>query len=171
MSCTLFVFDLVSLFIYKLWYTFFQRCRYGSCIFSFQSVQDINYNIINNFSAGSTFASNLFLYCYFGERTTQNYLSFGHLLYESKWSRFPLQIQKSMVKMIAVGQRPLYYHGLGLAYLNLYTFGRVNIPQFINLQILLWYNVFFYFRLVNWSVQMLRTVITKLLHGHQNPRC
>lgn len=69
----------------------------------------------------------LFLYCYSGERTTQNYLSFDQLIFDSKWHRLPIYLQKELIMIIAAAQRPSEYHGSGLAFLNLNTFCRVNI--------------------------------------------
>lgn len=71
----------------------------------------------------------LFLYCFLGERTTQNYLSFGELVYRSKWHRLPARLQKPIIMMIAVAQRPLYYNVFGIAHLNVSTFGKVNIEH------------------------------------------
>lgn len=89
---------------------------------SFQVIHNINCDIGVICVSLFISASNLFLYCYFGEQTTQNYITFGDLIYESEWRRLPIHLQKPLIMMIAVAQLPLQYHGFGLAYLNLNTF-------------------------------------------------
>lgn len=66
--------------------------------------------------------SNLYLYCYFGGRSTLDTISYGDLLYESKWFRLPTKLEKYFTFMIANAQRPLHYHGFQIARLNLNTF-------------------------------------------------
>lgn len=106
-------------------------------------------------------ASNLFLYFYFGERTTQNYLSFGDAIYESELHRLPVRLQKPLIMMIAVTQWPAYCHGFGWAYLNLYTFGRAIIIQWKCETWILIFALFF-------STFTDASNCLQLLHGLQN---
>lgn len=86
-----------------------------------------------------------------------NKLSFADLLYESKWRRLPDRLQKLFIMMIANAQRPLNYHGFGLAFLNLYTFGAVSIPSVYN--VITW-SMLHNFSLFNLFTQTLRTVVS-----------
>lgn len=93
----------------------------------FQAMHDFNVDLgIKGFLVCSTVVF-LFLYCYIGERTAQNYLSFGQLLYGSNWHQLPVRLQKPIIMVIAIAQRPLCYHGLGMVYLTLDTFCKVSI--------------------------------------------
>ncbi|XP_055297981.1 odorant receptor 22c-like [Sitodiplosis mosellana] len=66
--------------------------------------------------------SNLFVYCYFGKVATESYTKIPNYLYDANWQQVPVNLQKYIIVMIANGQRPLYYHGFGIAVLNLETF-------------------------------------------------
>lgn len=70
--------------------------------------------------------ANLFLYCYFGKMATDSYLKMTKSLYESNWIDHPVQLQKYLILMIGNMQRPLYYHGFGIAKLNLETYTTVS---------------------------------------------
>lgn len=71
-------------------------------------------------------AFTLFLYCYYGERSTENYAAFGDCLYESNWMNLPKDLQKDFVLMIAHAQKELYYHGNKVVNLNLELFLKVK---------------------------------------------
>lgn len=47
------------------------------------------------------------------------------LLFQANWQALPLKLQKYFVVMITNAQTPLYYHGFGVAVLNLETFTKV----------------------------------------------
>lgn len=68
----------------------------------------------------------LFLFCCFGRLLTEKYERMPDCLYESKWNELPIELQKFYVIIIGVSQRPLFYHGFGMIYLNLQTFTQVN---------------------------------------------
>lgn len=70
--------------------------------------------------------SNLFFYCYFGKYATESYEKMADCLYESSWAEHPIHVQKYFIVMIMNTQRPLYYHGFGIAVLNLETFTSVR---------------------------------------------
>ena len=46
-------------------------------------------------------------------------------LFDSKWPELPVRLQMFFVFMIADTQRPIYYHGFGMANMKLETFGAV----------------------------------------------
>lgn len=48
-------------------------------------------------------------------------------LWENKWYEWSIESQKYIVTMMINAQRPIYYHGFGVALLNLETFTKVII--------------------------------------------
>lgn len=69
---------------------------------------------------------NLFLYCSFGNLTTDNFLQFGDAVYDLHFYEFPHDLQKYLTIMIAETQEPVYYHGFNILNLNLVTFSAVT---------------------------------------------
>lgn len=69
--------------------------------------------------------SNLFLHCFCGKLATESYEDMVDTLYESKWHELPIPLQKYYILMIGNAQRPVYYHGFGVAILNMETFTSV----------------------------------------------
>lgn len=70
---------------------------------------------------------NLFLYCFFGNRTSDNLLDLGDVFYDFKFYKFPGDLQKYLTLMIANTQEPVYYHGFNILNLNLVTFNAVRL--------------------------------------------
>lgn len=68
----------------------------------------------------------LFFYCYCGRVATESFEMMSDALYEANWHKLPIQQQKYFILMIKNAQRPLYYHGSGVAILNLQTFTKVS---------------------------------------------
>lgn len=71
-------------------------------------------------------AANLFIYCFFGKLASESYAKMSDSLFETNWQSLPIDLQKYVVIMIGNGQRPLHYHGFGVAVLNLEIFCKVN---------------------------------------------
>lgn len=76
--------------------------------------------------------ANLFIYCYLGKLSTESYAKMADCVYNI------IGLQKHYILMIANMQKPLYYHGFGVIYLELETFTRVSLrfqrrPQFFYL--------------------------------------
>lgn len=69
---------------------------------------------------------NLYAYCYFGQLTTNCYEKMAECLYEFNWYEKSLDLQKKILLMIQNMQQPVFYHGFGLAVLNLETFVKVR---------------------------------------------
>lgn len=69
---------------------------------------------------------NLFVYSYFGHEANENHMEISDCFYQSDWYNLPLYLEKYFVIIIANAQRPLYYHGFGVAFINLNTFIRVT---------------------------------------------
>lgn len=69
----------------------------------------------------------LFLYCFYGKIATESFENMADCLFEANWEILPIQLQKYVVIMIGNAQRPLYYHGFNIAFLNLETFTKVSV--------------------------------------------
>lgn len=70
--------------------------------------------------------STLIFYCYFGKVATDSFLQMADCLYDVNWHKLPVKTQKYFIIMIGNAQKPLNYHGFGVAVLNLETFSKVN---------------------------------------------
>lgn len=70
---------------------------------------------------------NLFVYSYFGHGANETHMEISDCFFQSEWFNLPYHLQKYFVIIIANAQRPLYYHGFGVAFINLNTFIRVRI--------------------------------------------
>lgn len=78
-------------------------------------------------SCGLVGVANLFLFCYFGKLATQSFAGMSNALYESNWPEIPVRLQKYFIISIANTQKHIYYHGFGVAVLNLETFTNVRL--------------------------------------------
>lgn len=94
--------------------------------FLLKAIKHLGVGFILIIVATSVGASNLFLYCYFGQSSNGQYLSISDSYYNSNWPKLPSEQQKFFIIMIANAQRPLRYHGFGLAFLDLNTFLKVS---------------------------------------------
>lgn len=75
----------------------------------------------------------LYFYCSAGQMATDASLKFAHSMFEINWFKFPVNVQKILIPMIAYAQQPVYYHGFGVVYLNLSTFLAVSFVFFSHL--------------------------------------
>lgn len=73
---------------------------------------------------------NLSVYCFFGKLATESFKKMSNRLYECDWIQFPIDVKKTILLTIMNTQQPIYYHGFGLAFLNLETFGKVKTVFF-----------------------------------------
>lgn len=90
-----------------------------------QATKRLDLNILVFFNAllSSDFA--VFLYCYIGSLTTDQFLRYGDISYESGWYRLPIDLQTFIELIIADGQRSLSFHGFNIINLNLNAFTKV----------------------------------------------
>lgn len=95
--------------------------------------------------------SNLFAYCFCGKMATDSYSNMAECLYESNWHKLELKYQKYIIIMIANAQKPIYYHGFGIAVLNLETFNKVSYGKC--------FSFFNWLKLIIFP-QLMRTVIS-----------
>lgn len=68
----------------------------------------------------------MFIFCYYGKIATESFENMADTLYEASWPDLPIELQKYFIVMIGNAQQPLYYHGFGMAILNLQTFTKVS---------------------------------------------
>lgn len=68
----------------------------------------------------------LFVYCYFGKMASESYGEMSNCLYECNWVELSPKQQKRIIMIIENAQRPLYYHGFGMAVLHLESFTKVQ---------------------------------------------
>lgn len=78
--------------------------------------------------------ANLYLYCYFGKITTDNYSNFANEMYKSNWIDLPIELRKSFALMISYAQIPVVYHGYNVVNLDLVLFAKVCINVLIFFQ-------------------------------------
>lgn len=95
---------------------------YTSKSFKLQQFEHPDGTIGMIFSALLNCITNLFVCCYFGKMATDSYLNMSNYLYESNWFELPIALQKYYILMIGNMDKPVYYHGFGIAILNLKTF-------------------------------------------------
>lgn len=82
-------------------------------------------------SAGAL--TSLYLYCYFGEYTSNTFEKYPQYLYASHWYELPVKFQTYFVLLIGNSQQSLIYDGFKLVSLNLATFLDVS-GRFVSLQ-------------------------------------
>lgn len=112
-ACIIFQFDLVINYQIFPLHTFdLAKLMF---LYPFQQLQHMNVNMTIVVHAFFAISMTPFLYCYFGKSATDSY-----------WQKLPIELQKYLILMIANMQRPLYYHGFGIAVLDLETFIKVK---------------------------------------------
>lgn len=99
-------------------------------------MQDRSYSDIFISIAGLlTGISILLAYCYLGKVASESYIHMSDCIYELKWPKLRVRMQKSVILMIASMHESIFYHGLKIILLDLNTFIRVSFAQ-LNLRIL-----------------------------------
>lgn len=71
--------------------------------------------------------AHLYAYCYVGKYSTDYYVAFADCLYELNWMDLSIELERTVIVMIAHAQKPLYYHGSHITILDLVLFTKVNI--------------------------------------------
>lgn len=97
----------------------------STCMY-FQQLKHPDYYLIILLAAILVSSSNLFIYCYFGRLATQSFEKMADYLFETNWSVRPVGLQKYFILMLQNMQRPIHYHGSGIAVLHLETFTSVK---------------------------------------------
>lgn len=68
----------------------------------------------------------LFLYCFFGNKLTDDLLSMNDLVYESEWYHYPVQTQRYLILIMARAQQPFYISAYNVMPCTLENYGKVN---------------------------------------------
>lgn len=87
---------------------------------------EFEFTLASVLASTSVGISNLLLYCYFGELTTESYAMMSDCVYNMDWYEQPNELQRYFVLMIQNMQKPIYYHGFEVANLDLRTFIKVS---------------------------------------------
>lgn len=105
----------------------FQNQNHTNCEFidRFQLLTNANLNFIVVLATVIVGIMILFFFCFFGKLATESFEKMTICLFECNWLEFPIDVQKCILLMIQNAQRPMYYHGLGIAVLNLEIFSKV----------------------------------------------
>lgn len=128
LSCSVFQFDLVTSKIQMLFFLF-QMFIYRFIIIILVQALRVEFNM---FTLGLITIAimvsgiNLFVYSYFGHGANETHMEISDCFFQSEWFYLPCYLQKYFVLIIANAQRPLFYDGFGVAFLNLNTFIRVT---------------------------------------------
>lgn len=89
----------------------------------------INFDIRIGVMIGIVLSSGtvLFIYCYAALKSTECYLQFGDILFDSNWTELPIEFQKFIFVIIMDTQKPMLYRAYSFANFNLETFIKVNL--------------------------------------------
>lgn len=101
-------------------------------LFLLQQLQHPSFSICVLLIVVSVGLGNLFLFCFFGTLGTESFERMADYLYESNWFEMPIRLQKNIIMMIQNAQKPIYYHGFGMAILQMGTFSNVNFCEKIS---------------------------------------
>lgn len=91
----------------------------------------MNYDIILVVIMVGAATVSLFVYCFFGKLASKSYEDMAVCIFEANWQQLPLDLQKYLILIIGNMQRPMFYHGFGVAVLNLETFCKVIFLNYI----------------------------------------
>lgn len=53
----------------------------------------------------------MFCYCYYGDRSTEQFMGMADTVFQLKWNELPINLQKFILLMIMNAQSPIHYHG------------------------------------------------------------
>lgn len=93
---------------------------------SFQQIQHPDSDFLTLIIAILCGVANLFLFCFYGKKTTDSYRNIADCLYDCNWHEMPIDQQKYIIMMIMNAQIPLHYHGSRIVIMDLETFVKVR---------------------------------------------
>lgn len=97
-----------------------------SCYYFHQEMKHPSFGLVSLLISVPIGLSMLFLYCYFGKTATDSLAKMSDCLWHCNWQDLSLKHQKYLIIMIQNTQRPIHYHGFGIAVLNLEIFTTVR---------------------------------------------
>lgn len=89
-------------------------------------MKHVDFDLVSIVLGVSVSALNLYVFCYFGKMSTEQFEKMADCLYHSSWYLLSNQMQKFVILMIANAQIPIHYHGFKIAVLNLELFCKVS---------------------------------------------
>lgn len=78
----------------------------------------------------------VFMYCYVGSLTTQQFLRYSVVWYEIPWYKFSIDLQKLIPLIIANTQKPLIFQGFAIIKLNLAAFTKACVLNLLIIYLL-----------------------------------
>lgn len=110
----------------------FSQLIFHTCIqfffFVLQQFQQQKFDIVMVITTFSVGLVNLLIYCYLGKSATESHGKMSDCIYYNiKWYKLSIELQKHFILMIKNMQKPIYYHGFGVIYLNLETFTKASV--------------------------------------------
>lgn len=95
-----------------------------------QKANEINLYTFETFYLLFIALSTTFIYCYCATEITNKLDLIGGAAYQSKWYKYPNELQKFIMLIIAKSQQPMDFTALDMFYVNVETFGKVgNAPE------------------------------------------
>lgn len=76
--------------------------------------------------------SYIFVVCFFGDSVTTRFAEIGDTICECNWYEFPLNIQKMLLTMLIVAQKPVYIQGLRDTHCTLEFLKKVWVFLYLN---------------------------------------
>lgn len=119
-------------------------------------------------------SGNIFLFCFVGSLTTTVFRGYAEITYESIWYKFPADLQKHVLLIIADAQRPQSFDGFGFIHLSLTFFMTVVLTisdsNIIDIEQQANVNIFnrFYFR--RWRLPSVITWCSKIYPNNNASR-
>lgn len=74
---------------------------------------------------GIAFTSLQFVFCYFGDQVTTEYLKITDIVYDTPWHLYPYELRKNFPFVLQTTQRPIYLRGFGIIICTLPLFKKV----------------------------------------------
>lgn len=93
---------------------------------NFQSATEQYYMIFQTVAAMIVGISNLFVYCYFGQKVTTKFATVADECYDVQWYAYPLEAQMRVKMMVMRSQRPFSFRGYFISSCSLATFQSVS---------------------------------------------
>lgn len=107
----------------------------------------------------------IFMHCLLGKLVTDRFNQLPDYLFNTKWYKLPVKVQKYFILLLANTQQPLLFHGFGIYVLDLEKFASVcRILIFILKRDLNIDHVFLHFQTMNRvysNYMMFRTIAFK----------
>lgn len=75
----------------------------------------------------------IFFYCYFAAKIANNLDLINNIVYNTLWYNYPVDIQRSLIPMMRVSQKPFNFNALNMFDCNLEKFGVVRKDESVGM--------------------------------------